>query len=57
MSKCQKNDVNEQFVRDLTNIVSKSLLDLGDRKKQLPWFVASAYTNNSVAGSKLKKSA
>ena len=57
MSKCHKNDVNEQFVRDLTNIVSKSLLDLGDRKKQLPWFVASAYTNNSVAGSKLKKSA
>jgi hypothetical protein len=57
MSKCHKIGVEGQFVRDLTNIVSKSLLDLGDRKKHLPWFVTSAYHSECMTHKKLKKSA
>ena len=42
MKKRQIIDSKDQLVRDMTKVVSKSLLALGDKKVQLPWFSSSA---------------
>jgi hypothetical protein len=43
MKMCQSVDEKTLFVRDMTSLISKSLINLGEKKSQLPWFVSSSY--------------
>lgn len=49
-------DQKEQLVRDMTKVVSKSLIALGDKKCQLPWFLSSAHYENIALASVKKAS-
>jgi hypothetical protein len=42
MKMCQSVDEKKLFVKDMTSLISKSLINLGEKKSQLPWFVSSS---------------
>lgn len=52
---CQSVDEKKLFVRDMTSLVSTSLINLGEKKSQLPWFVSSSSYIQSEKEVKLAK--
>lgn len=48
MNNRQIIDRKEQLVKDMTDVVSKSLIALGNKKCQLPWFLSSVRYENAT---------